>query len=292
MSMGTSEERWIKYVMIVPLLLVIAFLSILPLFHLFQLAFSSYDFSKGSKVFNGLENFYTMMKDELFWSSLRITIIFVTVSVILEFFIGLGLAILVKGVLKLRNFIRTLFLVPMLVAPVAVGLVWKLIYRPDTGLINIFLRSAGLGEYVKGWLADPLWALPAVILVEIWQWTPFMFLFLLAGLESIPPEPYEAASIDGASDFQKLLYITLPLLKPAILTSLLLRTVEIFKVFDKLYILTAGGPGNITELITLRIYKVSFQFLELGYGAFLALITVSFIVVYNLIYLIIVRRMT
>lgn len=284
------EETWLKYLMILPLLLITIFLSIIPLAHLIRLAFSSYDFTEGSTSFNGLTNFFEMVKDTLFLHSVRNTLVYVTASIVVEFLIGLGLALLVRGVLQFKSLIRTLFLVPMLVAPVAVGLVWKLIYRPDIGIINIFLRSVGLGSYAQVWLADVRWAMPAIVIVEVWQWTPFVFLFLLAGLEFIPREPYEAASIDGASSWQKFWYITLPLLRPAIFIVLLLRTIDLFKAFDKFYILTSGGPGNATEILSLRVYKVSFQFLELGYGSFLAIITVAIIIIYTLTYYLLMRR--
>jgi len=162
-----SEEDWLKYLMILPLLLVIVLLSIVPLAHLIRLAFSSYDFSEGSMKFNGLRNFYEMMKDKLFLHSIRNTLLYVTVSIIAELLMGLGLALLVRGLLQFKSLVRTLFLVPMLVAPVAVGLVWKLIYRPDIGVVNLFLRSIGLGNYVQGWLADVRWAMPAIIVAEI-----------------------------------------------------------------------------------------------------------------------------
>ena len=290
--MKFNQKRWFKYVMISPLLIIIALLSIFPLIHLIRLAFSNYDFTPGSGAFTGLANYYRMLQDESFWSSIKRTMFFVSLSLIFQLIIGLGLALLVKEFIKLRSLIRTSLLIPMLMAPVGVGMVWKLNLRPDIGAINIFLRRIHLGNLARGWIAEPRWAMLSVIGVEIWQWTPFVFLFLLAGLEYIPKELYDAALVDGASTIQKFHYITLPLLKPAIVTCLLLRTIDIFKAFDKIYILTGGGPGDITEIINLYLYNVCFKFLYYGYGAFLGLISIIFICIFSIFYFILIRELT
>jgi len=214
----------------------------------------------------------------------------VSVSLVFEFLIGLGLALLVKDFMRLRSLVRTLLLVPMLMAPVGVGMVWKLNLRPDMGAINIILRRIHLGGLAYGWASDPQWAMLAVIAVEIWQWTPFVFLFLLAGLEYIPKELYDAAVVDGASTVQKFRHVTLPLLVPAIVTCLLLRTIDVFKAFGKIYILTGGGPSDLTEVINLYLYNVCFRFLNFGYGAFLGLVSIAFICGFGAVYFMVMRR--
>lgn len=280
-----------KYALILPLLFIIALLSIAPFVRLVQVAFQTYIPTKALMVYSGLANYHKMLGDKVFWNSINKTILFVSVSIVFEFIIGLGLALLVKDIVKFRSLIRTLFLIPMLTAPVGVGMVWKLIYKSDIGLINMFLQRIHLGMLSRPWLADFRLAMPAIILVEVWQWTPFMFLFLLAGLEFIPKEPYDAAAVDGASAPQAFWHITLPLLKPVIATSLLLRTVGLFKAFGKFYVLTGGGPSDATEVINIRLYKVTFFFCEFGYGSFLALTSLVFVGAYALAYAIVIRKL-
>lgn len=267
-------------IMMVPLLIILISLSIYPFISLIQMSFSSFSLEKGFQ-FTGLKNFAMFWGDSRAWDSIVKTFIYVFASVNLEFFIGLGLALIVKG--KYRSAIRTILIIPMLVAPVAVGLIWRLIYDPSFGVLNSLLQRIGIQG--GSWLADPKIAMAAIIVVEVWQFTPFVFLILLAGMESLPSEVYEAARVDGASPWQAFRYLTLPLLSPIILIALLFRTAECFKSFDKLWVMTAGGPGTATEIITMYIYRVSFRWSQLGYGALLALIMVIFIVIYNLSYM-------
>lgn len=288
--MQFNQKRWVKYLMISPLLLIIVLLSIFPLIHLTKLAFSDYNLTEGSETYTGLANYHRMIQDKSFWNSLEKTLLYVSISIVFELVIGLGLALLVKDFIKLRSLIRTFVLIPMLMAPIGVGMVWKLNLKPEIGAVNIILRRIHLGRFAQAWIADPRWAMLAIILVEIWQWTPFVFLFLLAGLEYIPKEFYDAASVDGASISQKFRHITLPLLTPTITACLLLRTIDVFKAFDKIYILTGGGPSNITEIINVHLYNVCFKFLNYGYGAFLALISIVFISMFSVVYFIITRK--
>src|SRR5437773_8019231 len=155
----------------------------------------------------------------------------------------------------------------MILPPVVAGVTWRLIYNPNFGVLNGILRLFGLDTRRWTWLADPSLALPAVILVDVWEWTPFVFLILLAGLQAIPQEPYEAARIDGANAWQTFLHITLPLLIPAILVALLLRTMDLLRIFDQIFILTQGGPGFSTETVSLYIYRTAFRFFDFGYAA-------------------------
>src|SRR5437762_6568078 len=155
----------------------------------------------------------------------------------------------------------------MMLPPVVVGVVWRLMLNPDFGAVNGTLKSVGLNTESLTWTASPILALGSVIAVDIWQWTPFMFLILLAGLQAIPQEPYEAALIDGSNHLQTFRHVTLPLLKPAILIALLLRTMDLLRVFDHIFILTEGGPGFATETVSLYIYRTAFRFSNFGYAA-------------------------
>src|SRR5712692_5209016 len=168
----------------------------------------------------------------------------------------------------------------MMLPPVVVGVVWRLMLNPDFGAINGTLKGAGVNTEALTWTASPMLAFASVIAVDIWQWSPFMFLVLLAGLQAIPQEPYEAAVIDGSSTWQTFRHVTLPLLRPAILIALLLRTMDLLRVFDQIFILTQGGPGFSTETVSLYIYRTAFRFFDFGYAAamsFVLLIVIHFI---------------
>lgn len=273
------------FLMTLPLVILLVFFSIYPLVSLIKMSFSSFIIGKGYE-YVGLKNVWRFIEDQRAWESIGRTFLYVFVSVSGEFVVGLGLALLVKG--KFKGVIRTMVIIPMLVAPIAVGIIWRLMYDPVFGIINQMLAKIGIQG--KNWLADPQIALWSVIIVEIWQWTPFIFLILLAGLESLPKECYEGAKIDGASSWQTFVHLTIPLMSPIIIVALFFRTMECFKAFDKIWILTGGGPSDVTEIISIYIYRVSFRHNLLGYGAFLALIMVGFIAIYNLSYMGFLRR--
>lgn len=266
------EERFAKYVMLFPLLALLTALIIYPIVQLFVMAF---DYGQIVSHFNRL------LQDANFLNSVKITLWFVLLSVTIELAAGIILAIMVSNV-ESTTF-RAVLLLPMMTAPAAVGLIWRIIFQPMFGVLNMGLVALGLPAL--GWLADPNLALISVVLVDVWQWTPFVYLILLSGLQSLPKEPFEAAIIDGASGWQVIRYITLPLLIPSIYIAALFRTLDAFKALDKFVTLTSGGPGNATEVVSLYIYKVSFRFLDLSYGALLAIcaaiIVILFVQIYN-----------
>jgi len=273
--MSKLYTNHIKYVFALPLLILLGGVVVYPLFKLGMLSFSTG--IMGAESLSGIGNYKKALVDPLFWNSMRITLFFVVIAVGIQFSIGLGLALLTQ---RLKSgALRAVLLFPMMTAPIAVGMVWRLMYQPMFGIINQSLSFLGLSP--QGWLADPKLALPSVIIVDIWQWTAFMYLVLLAGLQSIPEDYYEASQLDGATKWQTFRHITFPLLKPAVYIALLFRSMDAFKVFGKLVTLTWGGPGRATEALTLYIYKISFKYLEFGYGAALAIIAVLFIVAYN-----------
>jgi len=182
-------------------------------------------------------------------------------------FVVLGLAVLLNSQFRGRGFFRAGLLVPMMLPTVVVGVVWRLMLNPNFGAVNGTLKGAGINTTSLTWTSSPYLAMLSIIAVDVWQWTPFMFLILLAGLQAIPQEPYEAALIDGSSAWQTFRHVTLPLLKPAILVALLLRTMDLLRVFDQVFILTEGGPGFATETISLYIYRTAFRFSDFGYAA-------------------------
>jgi multiple sugar transport system permease protein len=184
-----------------------------------------------------------------------------------------------------RELFRASLLVPMMLPTVVVGVVWRLLLHPNFGAINGTLKQIGIDTESLTWTASPRLAFLAVIAVDVWQWTPFVFLVLLAGLQAIPQEPYEAALIDGSTRWQTFRHVTLPLLKPAILIVLLLRTMDLLRVFDQVFILTEGGPGFGTEMISLYIYRTAFRFFDFGYAAAMSFVLLLLTNVVSVVYL-------
>ncbi len=185
----------------------------------------------------------------------------------LEFVLGFVLALLLFHFVQRRRLVLTLLLVPMMLAPVAVGLIWKLLLQGDFGMVTYYLRQFGLLDVRSALLSNADAVLPTLVLIDVWQWTPFVTLVMLAGLMSLPREPFEAAVMDGARPWQIFRDVSLPLLRPIIALVLLLRGIDAFKEFDKVFILTGGGPGTSTELLSIYTYRVSFRSWDLGYGA-------------------------
>jgi multiple sugar transport system permease protein len=185
--------------------------------------------------------------------------------------------------------IRSFFLMPMAIPPLVVGLVWKSLYNADFGVIPYYLKLTGL-DVGRGPLGEAATAMPAVILVDLWQWSPLLMVIFLAGLKSLPHEPYEAALVDGATRWQSFWFITLPMLKPTILVGLLLRTMQSFKVFDIIYATTAGGPGSTTTVLNYHIYTVGMIFFDMGYAAALANILLVIIAILSILYVIVLER--
>jgi multiple sugar transport system permease protein len=256
------KHHSLPLLLIAPTLAVLLSLSIYPLVYSIKVSFQTGDDAHWS-----IGNFTRLFTDTFFFSALVHTFVFAAAALTLEFLIGLSLAFLLDKQLRGRNLFRALLLAPMMLPPVVVGVVWRLMLNSDFGPINGTLKGVGLDTTALTWTASPKLAFLSVIAVDVWQWTPFMFLILLAGLQAIPSEPYEAALIDGSSAWQTFANITLPLLKPAILIALLLRTMDLLRVFDSIFILTEGGPGFATETVSIYIYRTAFRFGDFGYAA-------------------------
>lgn len=252
--------------------LVVVFLAG-PFFYMLWTALTDLSYSLPGRDGNfiGFDNFRRLLRDDaIFWHSFALTLRFVVVVVGIEFLLGLVLALILHHFIERRRLILTLLLIPMMLAPVAVGLIWRLLLQGDFGMLSHYLRATGLLDQGSAILSGPALVLPAIMLIDVWQWTPFVTLVLLAGLMSLPREPYEAAVMDGAGPLRIFKDITLPLLRPIIALVLLLRGINAFKEFDKVFIMTGGGPGTATELLSIYAYRVSFRSWDLGYGAAVA----------------------
>jgi len=266
----TGRQGFFPYLFLAPAVALLLALTVYPLLYIVRI--SLYRLTPAGETFVGGENFLRLVRDPFFFQSLGQTFLLMAGALTLEFFFGLALALLLDSEIRARGLWRALLLLPMILPPVVVGVIWRLIYNPNFGVLNGALQLLGVDTTRLTWLADPSVALAALVVVDVWEWTPFVFLILLAGLQAIPEEPYEAARIDGSSAWQTFRHITLPLLAPAILVALLLRTMDLLRLFDQVFILTQGGPGFATETISLYIYKTAFRFFDFGYAAAMSLV--------------------
>jgi multiple sugar transport system permease protein len=276
------RELLLPYLLVAPALAVLLALSIYPL--IYSIAVSLQQETAAGIVWS-FAHFRRLASDGFFRTAMVHTIVYAISALSCEFVLGLGLALLLNQQIRGRGLFRASLLVPMMLPSVVVGVVWRLMLNPNFGAINGTLRQFGVNTESLTWTASPRLAFLAVVAVDVWQWTPFVFLVLLAGLQAIPQEPYEAALIDGSSRWQTFRHVTLPLLKPAILIVLLLRTMDLLRVFDQIFILTEGGPGFATEMISLYIYRTAFRFFDFGYAAAMSFVLLALTNVISVVYI-------
>jgi multiple sugar transport system permease protein len=219
--------------------------------------------------FVGFENYRTLLADERFWSSLLVSLIYTGSTVVLQVALGLALALLVMDMKRGQGWFRLIAILPVVLSPAVVGMIWRtFMLAPEFGIVDFLAINAGLGS--KNWLGDPLLAMISVVVIHTWQWTPFAFMVLLASLASLPEDIYEAARLDCASAWQRFRRITVPLLRPAIVMVVIMRTMVALTAFAAIFTVTAGGPGTATEILNLYTYRKSFTELSIGYGSALA----------------------
>ena len=255
---------------------IMLFFNIYPFIETVRLTFFQWVLTKPDyKELIGFANYVALFKDPYFWESTRVTLLYVITTVAIEIILGFWLASILNQDIPGRNFFTSIFLIPMTMSPVVVGLFWRAWLAPDFGLIGYFLNSIGLGKFVpaEGFIGRTATALPVMVLVDIWQWTSFVVLIVLAGLRSLPTEPFEAAEVDGSNGWQKLRYITIPLLRPVLMVVLLFRTMDSFRIFDVIWIMSKGGPGRATETLSIWVYKTGFYYWNIGYST-----TITFII--------------
>ena len=274
-----------RYVFILPATIMILVFSLFPLFFSLVLSFVSWDLSRlqGGIRFVGLKNFAELISDHRFWNTARATLIFVLGGVALQYIVGLGIALLLNKDIRFRRFFRVVFLMPMMLTPAAVGYVGRMLFNQTQGPVNYLIKH--LGGPVIPWLSNSVMALPSLILVDTWEWVPFMIIVLLAGLQSLPPEVYEAAAADGASSFQVFRHVTFPMILPTTVTVILIRGLEAFKLFDIVAVMTGGGPGNATESVTWYAYLTALTFGRLGYASAIAYCLLIMVTIFSLVFL-------
>ena len=254
--------------LLTPLFLILAVVSIYPLLYSVWTSFTDFRLSRPNDIsFVGLANYAATFVNPEFLNALKNSLIYAVVAVPIEMVFGLGIAIALNKILVLRDFARTLIVIPMMLAPVVMGLMWKFMFNDQIGIINHVLRDWGWLKGPLPWLTDSSLAMVSLIIVEVWATTPFMVILLGAGLTTISAELYEAAKIDGATSWQCFVKITLPMLSPIILVALLIRGMDAFRVFDVVFTLTAGGPARATDVLSYYLYRETFINLDAGLSA-------------------------
>lgn len=269
------QERRFAWLLLAPALVALVLTTTVPLIYLAWNSLNRLDLGMPwLSGFAGLDNYAKMAADDRFWNSLWLTFVYTGCTVVMQVIVGLSLALLVLQIPKGQGVLRVAAILPIVLAPVVVGLFWRtLVLSPDVGLVDMVTRSLGLGSH--NWLGDPQLALISVIAIHTWQWTPFAFLVLLATLATLPPDIYEAARLDRAGAWQRFAHITLPLIRPAIVMVVILRTMTALSAFAAIFAATGGGPGSATEILNLYAYRMSFTQMNLGYGASLAVVLLA-----------------
>lgn len=272
------ETKYAPFILLIPLLVTLLVITVFPIIYALITSFQDFRLDASTKSFIGFRNYLTIITDLRFWNGLKNTLTFSFGAIIFELFIGLIISLLLVRSCFGSSVLKSLILIPMVSTPVVISLIWILLLNPQFGLLNYFFSLLHIPP--QSWLASPKQAMWALILVDVWEWTPFAVLVLIAGLQSIPEELYEAAAIDGAKSFQAFRFITLPYLEPFILIVMVFRFMDAFRWFDTIAVITKGGPGISTETWSYYGYITAFKHLDMGYSAALGVImlfTVVFI---------------
>jgi multiple sugar transport system permease protein len=265
-----TTSRLVRAGFLMPAIVLLLVLAIFPFVFTVMLAFGRVSLVGGLAIdFGTLRNWTNLLTDERFWNAARVTVTFIVASVAVQYVLGLSLAMLVNRRLPGIAVFRVLFIVPMALTPIAIGYMWRMLFNESFGPLNDLLGRVGLSGVP--WLSQGRYALASLIAVDVWHWTPFVMILLLAGLQSLPQEVLEAATVDGATPWQRFRLVIFPMLVPTSLAAIVLRALEAAKILDEVYILTGGGPGTSTESLTLYAYSAGLQAFDLAYGATIAI---------------------
>lgn len=283
---GPRDRSWsvpdsiLPHLLLWPAMAALVLVFAYPLAYSFWISLNVYNITR-PPVFAGLNNYSLIVQDARVWDAFAVSFTFAGLSLVLQFVIGFALALMLHRVVLFRGVIRTIIIIPLMLTPVILGLNWRLMLNLDWGIVNYFIRLLGFAPI--NFVNDPRWAMASLILVDVWHTTSFTVLVLSAGLASLPDEPFEAASIDGASTWQKLWYLTIPLLRPLILVILLFRSYELIRVYDIVFAVTGGGPGRLTETISFHIFSRMFQGFQVGYASAVSYILFAVCLAWSLI---------
>lgn len=260
-------ERLLGWLFSLPAVLVLFVVTIFPFLFSLAVSFHAWDLRRGIEwQFVGLNNYAAILRDDRFWSAVGNTFRLGLSALLLEFLLGFALALLLNREFRFKRLYNTLLILPVMISPIVVGLVNITIYNDQFGAVNGILRQLGFEASIP-WLADRTLAYIVIVLTDTWQWTPLVMMILLAGLQSLPQEPYEAARVDGASWWQSFWHLTLPLLRGPIAVALLIRFIDVLKLFDVPYIMTGGGPGGSNETLSIYIYLTGFRYQRMGFAS-------------------------
>lgn len=281
-----KTKRADAYFFASPALFLILVFVIFPLIYSFYLTFQNYDLAIGPEYteFVGLENYKEMLDDTRFWNSWINTFIIIFPSITIQLLLGLGIALLLNRPIRGRAFLTSLLIIPSMVSPVSAAMAWRMLFGVKYGGINNFLRQFNIVDVYFDWFATPALAIFSIVMVEVWHNTAFMMIVLLAGLQSIPQELYEAARVDGGSPLKNFWYITLPLLKFTMIVALLIRMIDLTKIFGLIFLLTFGGPGGSTQTIAFSTYLTGFQDFRISYASALSYVIVVGVFLLTLIF--------
>jgi multiple sugar transport system permease protein len=287
---GRLNPRWPSVLMVGPTVLALIAVLIVPLGYSFAMSLRSWGLTdiNGAKPYVGLANYRELLHDSAFLGAFRTTFILIAASVTIELVLGFAVALALFHITRGRKLANALILLPMIVTPVIVALMWRYLLDPQFGVVNAALGVFGIKPVA--WLGGPSTALLSIVIVDVWQWTPFVVLVLHAGMLALPPELLEAARVDGAGGRQLVLRIMVPLLAPLFLLVLLFRTMDVYRIFDTVYVLTQGGPGRATETVGIYTYKAGFEFSQMGYSMAMSCVVLVVILVISSFYLVLFRR--
>ncbi|WP_157212106.1 carbohydrate ABC transporter permease [Desulfomonile tiedjei] len=285
-NLWSVRERILGYLFLMPLLTVLLIFCFCPILYSFVLSFYRIVLSLPGlgETFVGLDNYRELLRDPVAVKSLKVTLLFVAVSTILEISLGLFIAIVIHENFRGRGLVRAAILVPWAIPTVVASQLWRFAFNDQYGMVNYILFGPDVIHY-QAWLASPFWASTAIIIADVWKTSSFAALVILAGLQTIPDELYEAASIDGANRFQRFVSITLPLLKSSILLAFVFRTMDAFRVFDLVYVMTQGGPANSTNVLQFYGYRVLFDQGMIGLGSAVSFIVFLLVFIVSVTYL-------
>jgi len=268
---ASRQQRRDRLIFLVPSMTVLAVILVYPLAYSLGLSFYNYYLPVPRTTFVGLDNFRFILGDDAFWEALGVTVRFTGAAVAIEVVLGIAVALLLDARIPCRRFVNTVVLLPMAITPAVAGLLMRWMFESNWGLVNYFLGLVGVRG--PGWTGDPAWALWSIIFADVWQNTPFVILVVYAGLQSVPVEPLEAATVDGASRAQTLAHVVFPFLRPLVLFVLIIRSMDAFRIFDQVFVMTGGGPGTTTQTITFYNYVMAFRQLRMGRASALGVIT-------------------
>lgn len=267
-------SRRFRYGMVWPAVFVILLIGLFPIIYTLIVSFQNFDMFAEDPSFQGLKHYQRLMGDARFWESLLHTLIFLVIALPLELILGLLLALLFLDRLPGKQIFIALLILPVVTSPIIAGATWRLLFDNRFGPINQILSWFSSEPVTILWTVNPAFVYPAILLAEIWQWTPFMFLLLLAGLSTVDQSLSEAAELDGASFWQTFWHVTLPVIKPVIVIACLIRGLDLFRLFDVIWALTRGGPGTMSETVSIYAYVLAFQQFETSFAAALAVIII------------------